>query len=63
MLTLPGFVDATPGNVVLVPETGRNAVEVDLLINKGALAQVILMIAISALGWPRGISPLRDLVA
>ncbi|EPR76437.1 Fimbrial assembly [Leifsonia rubra CMS 76R] len=38
MKTLPGFVDATPGNVVLVPETGRYTVEVDLLVNEAALA-------------------------
>ena len=39
MRSLPGFVDATPGNVVLVPETGRYTVAVDLLINDVALAK------------------------
>jgi Tfp pilus assembly protein PilN len=38
MKALPGFVDATPGNVVLVPETGRYTVDVDLLVNDAALA-------------------------
>lgn len=39
MRSLPGFVDATPGNVVLVPETGRYTVAVDLLVNDVALAK------------------------
>jgi len=38
MAQLDGFVDATPGNVVLVPETGRYQVQVDLLINEAVLA-------------------------
>ena len=38
MRSLPGFVDATPGNVVLVPETGRYTVSVDLLVSDAAIA-------------------------
>ncbi|MET4780453.1 hypothetical protein [Glaciihabitans sp. UYNi722] len=36
--TLKGFVQATPGTVTLVPETGRYTVGVDLLISNAALA-------------------------
>ena len=39
MGSLPGFVDATPGNVMLVPETGRYTVDVNLLVNDAALAK------------------------
>jgi hypothetical protein len=35
---LPGFVSATPGNVVRVAETGRYTVNVDLLLDKDVLS-------------------------